>query len=124
MERPMTEQEINAFLDEIVQERIERERLCRDEKAVMRRRREMRGRKNDRLLRIISHGYKPHAGYVDWDFVDGKYTCIGKYIKYPKNSNCQRWMKRETSRKIRNSKYAPQKGNYYRRLFDYWWTMY
>ena len=124
MEKPMTEQEINAFLDEMVQERIEREHLCRDEKAVMRRRREMRGRKNDRLLRIISHGYKPHAGYVDWDFVDGKYTCIGKYIKYPKNSNSQRWMKRETSRKIRNSKYAPQKGNYYRRLFDYWWTLY
>jgi hypothetical protein len=124
MEKPMTEQEINAFLDGIVQERIERELFVRDEKAAARRRRELRCRKNARLLRIISRGYMPHAGYVDWDFVDGKYTCIGKHIKYPKNSNCQRWMKRETSRKIRNCKYAPKKGNYYRRLFDYWWTLY
>ena len=48
----------------------------------------------------------------------------GKYIKYPKNSNCQRWMKRETSRKSRNCQDLPRKGNYYRRLFDYWWTLY
>ena len=48
----------------------------------------------------------------------------GKYIKYPKNSNCQRWIKRETSRRFRNCEELPRKGNYYRRLFDYWWTMY
>ena len=48
----------------------------------------------------------------------------GKYIKYPKNSNCQRWIKRETSRRIRSCRNAPAKGNFYRRLFDYWWTLY
>jgi hypothetical protein len=31
--------------------------------------------------------------------------------------------KREASRKILNSEYAPRKGNYYRQLFDYWWTL-
>ena len=46
------------------------------------------------------------------------------YIKYPKNSNCQRWIKRETSRRIRSCRNAPAKGNFYRRLFDYWWTLY
>ena len=40
----------------------------------------------------------------------------GKYIKYPKNSNCQRWMKRETSRKFPELSGSTQKGNYYRRL--------
>ena len=32
--------------------------------------------------------------------------------------------KRETSRRFRNCKDLPNKGNYYRRLFDYWWTLY
>ena len=81
--------------------------------------------KNDRLLRIINYGgYAPHRGYVDWGFDGRTLLHSGKYIKYPKNSNCQRWIKRETSRKIRNCRSAPVKGNFYRRLFDYWWTLY
>ena len=82
-------------------------------------------RKNDRLLRIINYGwYAPHIGYIDWGF-DGK-TLLhsGKYIKYPRNSAMQNWMKRKTSRRIRCCRDVPAKGNYYRRLFDYWWTMY
>ncbi len=82
-------------------------------------------RKSDRLLRIINYGgYAPHRGYIDWGF-DGKTLLhTGKYIKYPKNSNCQRWIKRETGRRVRSYKDIPPKGNYYRRLFDYWWTLY
>ncbi|WP_417111502.1 hypothetical protein [Hominenteromicrobium sp.] len=82
-------------------------------------------KKSDRLLRIINYGgYAPHRGYIDWGF-DGKTLLhTGKYIKYPKNSNCQRWIKRETSGRVRNCKDIPPKGNFYRRLFDYWWTLY
>ena len=82
-------------------------------------------RKNDRLLRIINFGgYAPHVGYIDWGF-DGK-TLLhsGKYIKYPRNSRLQKWMKRKTSSRIRAYWDMPRKGNFYRRLFDYWWTMY
>lgn len=43
----------------------------------------------------------------------------GKYIKYPKNSRSQSWIKLETSRRIRSCRNAPAKGNFYRRLFDY-----
>ena len=68
--------------------------------------------------------YVPHAGYIDYGFDGDTLLHSGKYIKYPKNSNCQRWMKRETSRKFRNCQDLPRKGNYYRRLFDYWWTLY
>ena len=90
------------------------------QKARRRLRRDTSSRKTDSLLRIINYGgYAPHRGYIDWGF-DGKTLLhTGKYIKYPKNSNCQRWIKRETSRRIRRCRNAPAKGNFYRRLFDY-----
>ena len=36
----------------------------------------------------------------------------------------QSFIKRETSLRIRRCRDVPAKGNYYRRLFDYWWTLY
>ena len=69
-------------------------------------------------------GTNVHAGYIDYGFEGNTLLHSGKYIKYPKNSNCQRWMKQETSRKFRNCQDLPRKGNYYRCLFDYWWTLY
>ena len=81
--------------------------------------------KSDRLLRIINYGgYAPHRGYIDWGFDGRTLLHTGKYIKYPKNSSCQRWIKRETSRRIRRCRNTPVKGNFYRRLFDYWGTLY
>ena len=88
-------------------------------------RRDTRIKKNDDLLKIISYGgYAPRRGYIDWGFDGTTLLRSGKYIKYPKNSNCQRRMKRETSRRTRNCKEASKKGNFYRRLFDYWWALY
>ncbi len=81
--------------------------------------------KSDRLLRIINYGgYAPHRGYVDWGFDGQTLLHSGKYIKYPKNSNRQRWIKRETGRRCRNCRSVREKGNFYRRLLDYWWTLY
>ena len=57
-------------------------------------RRMMNERKYKHLFKIVAHGYRPHAGYVDWSYVDGKWMPTGKYIKYPKNSNCQNWCKK------------------------------
>ncbi len=82
-------------------------------------------RKSDRLLRIINYGgYAPHRGYIDWGYDGSTLLHSGKYIKYAKNSGCQRWMKEKASRRIRNCRDIAAKGNYYRRLFDYWWTLY
>lgn len=81
-------------------------------------------RKDDRLLGIIKKRYIPHAGYVDWGFDGRTLLHSGKYIKYPKNSNAQRWMKRLTSKKARRYSQLARKGNQYRRLFDYWWALY
>jgi len=88
-------------------------------------RRAMKVRKDNRLLEIMNYGgYAPHVGYVDGGFRGPTLLHSGKYIKYPKNSNCQRWMKRLTSKKVRRHSELTGKGNQYRRLFDYWWTLY
>ena len=95
------------------------------EKARYRLRRAIGIEKNDALLRIINYGgYAPHRGYIDWGYNGQTLLHSGKYIKYPKNSKCQNWMKKQTSRRIRSCRDVPVKGNYYRRLFDYWWTLY
>lgn len=86
-------------------------------------RRIMKKSKEKRIMSIVNRYYIPHAGYVDWGWVDNEWVQVGKYVKYPKNSNKQRWMKRYTSRVSRKTD-LPQKGNAYRRCFDYWWTMY
>lgn len=86
-------------------------------------RRNKKQQKNERLLNILSTGYMPHAGYVEYDFIDDIWTRVGNHIKYPRNSNRQKWMKRYTSKIVRKTN-LPIKGNAYRKCFDYWWTMY
>ena len=79
--------------------------------------------KDQRLRNIINnYGYNPRIGFVDWDFVDGVWQEVGKYIKYPRNSNRQKWIKKETSHKLRHIKDIPLH-NKYRRYIDYWWIM-
>lgn len=76
------------------------------------------------LLRIISYsGYKPHIGYIDWARVNGVWQPVGKYIKYPKNSNAQRYWKRHSNKIIRRRNEI-NRGNQYRKCFDYRWTLY
>ena len=121
MGKPMTEIELNEQIESLLTE-PDSQPLSRQ--TGMAYRREMKVRKNDQLRRIVTRSYVPHAGYIDYGFDGDTLLHSGKYIKYLKNSNCQRWIKRETSRRFRNCKELPPKGNYYRRLFDYWWTMY
>lgn len=86
-------------------------------------RRMMKQKKDADLRKIMNYGYAPHIGYIDWGFVDGVWQPIGTHIKYPAASRKQRYMKRLTS-KIARKANLPKKGNGYRKLFDYWWTMY
>lgn len=83
-------------------------------------------KKNDRLMGIVLGQYIPHAGYIDRRFEGRTLLHSGFYIKYPKNSKIQKWLKRTAAKSVR--RYAceelPKKGNGYRRLFDYWWSLY
>ena len=86
-------------------------------------------RANDRRFRIVSSRFDPaRCGAVSGDDVFEGNTLLhsGRYIKHPKNSNCQKSCKRQTSRIWRRCGDVPgtHKGNYYRRLFDFWRTIY
>lgn len=95
------------------------------EKRRRRMRRQVSIQKNDAIMRITHYGgYAPHRGYIDWGFYGKTLLHSGKYIKYPKNSKYQKRGKKATSRKMRDCPITPAKGNYYRRLFDYWWVLY
>lgn len=87
-------------------------------------RRRVKCRKERRLRNIISRGsgYSPHIGYITLDKVDGKWIYVGKYIKHPKNSNAQRFLKRRTNRAARRCD-LPLKGNSYRKCKEYWWDL-
>ena len=119
----MTEPELNERLAALW-ENSEKNPSCRRWTGRQYRRRKGQ-EKSDRLLAIIQTArYGPHRGYVDWDFEGKTLLHTGKYIKYPKNSKCQRWLKRVSSKKVRAYPYLPQKGNGYRKVFDYWWSLY
>jgi hypothetical protein len=119
----MTETELNERLAAIL-EKSEKEPSCR--RRTVRQYCLRKGQeKSDRRLAIIQlSGYAPYRGYVDWDFEGKTLLHTGYYIKYPKNSKCQRWLKRVSIKKVRVYPYLPQKGNGYRKVFDYWWSLY
>lgn len=78
-------------------------------------RRKMKKQKEDRLRNVIErYGYCPHIGYIENDT---------QHIKYPKNSNKKKYLKKQSNRKVRKS-VLPQKGNAYRKSNEYWWIMY
>ena len=120
----MTETELNERIAEIT-ENGDALRKFQSRKERRRNQRKTKNQKNDRRLEIIHYGwYAPHIGIIDNDFEGKSLLHSGYHIKYPKNSNFQGWMKKETNKRIRNTLTLPMKGNHYRRLFDYWWTWY
>ena len=119
----MTETALNERIAELQEN--ESEAAHQRQKARRRLRRGTNIRKTDDLLRIINYGgYAPHRGYINWGFSGRTLLHTGKYIKYPKNSNRQRLCKKASNARVRRYMDLPSKGNSYRRVFDYWWTLY
>ena len=107
-ERHMTETELNTRIVELEEEQIKPAPPSHSWEY-------RRGQSTKRLIRlykIVTSSYVPHAGYVDWSFEGAHPVPSGKYIKYPKNSNCQRWIKRQTSKRVRHYKGIPVKDNH------------
>lgn len=87
-------------------------------------RREMKIKHRKELMQIIRNcGYNPSVGYTDWDWADGVWQPVGTHIKYPKNSNPQKYWKRHSNKILRQRKEI-YRGNQYRKCFDYRWTLY
>jgi hypothetical protein len=83
----------------------------------------MQEKKDIRLRGIIAKCRYPHAGYILYGWVEGVWTPIGDYIRYPKNSNMQKYLKRRSKRRIRRIN-QPLQGNSYRKYMEYWWEFY
>lgn len=84
-------------------------------------RRAMKSRKQARLREIIGvyHG-GPRVGYIAHSWIEGEWQPKGAYIRYPKNSNIQKHLKRQSKRKVRRSE-SFQNGNSYRKCIEYRW---
>lgn len=54
---------------------------------------------------------------------EGDKFILGSCVKYPQNSSTKAFFKRVSNKKVRQSEDVPGKGNGYRRIFDYWWTI-
>ena len=119
----MTETELNEQLAALL-EKSEKEPNCQRRTGRQYRRRKRQEKSNRRLAIVQLSGYAPHRGYMDCDFQGRTLLHTGKYIKYPKNSKCQRWLKRVSGKKVRACPNLPKKGNGYRKVFDYWWSLY
>ena len=87
-------------------------------------RRRVKKKNHDRLLSIITgNRYISQAGYLHYGYVDGEWKPIENHILYPKNSNIQKFLKRQSRRKVRRSDQLFQ-GNSYRKHMEYKWELY
>ena len=119
----MTESELREKIAGLVENESSESHLRSKNRRRLRRVRDIQ--KSDRLLHIINYGnHATHRGYIDCGFDGRMLLHTGKYIKYPKNSNRQRLCKKASNARVRRYMDLPCKGNSYRRVFDYWWTLY
>ena len=82
-------------------------------------RRSMKAKKDRRLLKIVTtYGYLPRVGYIECGWVDGVWKPTGTHIHAPKNSNIQKYLKRQSNRLVRRSEPFPN-GNAYRKCMEY-----
>lgn len=85
-------------------------------------RRKMRRKNIQKYCNRDDHGWKhgPHI-HGHWDN-KGEFV-LDAYVEYPRSSANKVFFKRVSNKKVRHSKYILPKGNGYRKLFDYWWTI-
>ena len=120
----MTEQELNKQIAEILESTKQGTRCNRRSGRQYRRIQSIRH--TDHLLSLIQHSrYAPNMGYIIGDY-EGLKTLhhSGLHIQYMKSSNRQQYLKRKANRRVRKYHGLPKKGNLYRKVFEYWWTLY
>lgn len=86
-------------------------------------RREMSRKKRDERLNAMKYSCRPGIGWTEWGEKDGVWQPIGEYVRLPRGSEKEKFFKRHSNKIVRRSK-GNYSGNQYRRLFDYWWTIY
>lgn len=66
-------------------------KLCEPRKTGRAYRRKMSKQKKEKLMRIMTYGYKSGIGYTDWGWKDGVYQPVGSYIQYPRTQTGRRF---------------------------------
>lgn len=103
------------YLDEM----IEDVDFPKQDKETRRKSRLKKAKKKKFLIKVINeYAYSPCIANVGRDSKGNE-----KYIKPHKNSHRKVFWKKVSSHKWRMCEDSPTKGNYYRRLFDYWWEL-
>ena len=88
----MTESELREKIAGLVENESSEAHLRSKNRRRLRRVRDIQ--KSDGLLHIINYGnHATHRRYIDWGFDGRTLLHTGKYIKYPKNSRSQSWIK-------------------------------
>lgn len=64
-------------------------KLCEPRKTGRAYRRKMRKQKKEKLMRIMTYGYKSGIGYTDWGWKDGVYQPVGTSCEYTVWRNCR-----------------------------------
>lgn len=77
-------------------------------------------KKNRRIKIAIDYSRMSRVGSIECKVIDGVWQPTGTHIKYPKNSNIQKYLKRQSRRKVRRSEPFPN-GNSYRKCMEYHW---
>ena len=91
-------------------------------------RREMKKAKIANLRQSIKH-YNIYTGNTWIKDYDRQNHCDipeeKQYIKYAKNSNMQKYLKKYSNRRLRMTELedVPLKGNYNRKYTEYWWIL-
>lgn len=85
-------------------------------------RREKRQKARKRLLGMAGYMAYPRSVYVIRNFENGRWT-FEKTPKRRKNSKVEGYHKRRSEKAVRRAQNLPPRGNSYRRLYDYWWSI-
>lgn len=110
----MTETELNKRIAEILTERPYVQSTNRW--AIGMRRKRANGKA---LTAVVTRHYCPWIGYV-------KPVCnsdASKILKRPKSSKRKGYLKRSTSKRARREQWLPEKGNHYRKVYEYAWKL-
>ena len=115
----MTETELSMHIAALPKIQVDRQ-----QQRTKRSQRKYQGQqKDDRLLSLVRlPGYFPYRGYLTCDVSTKSLLHTGVYIKYPKSSNRQRHLKRQSAKRVRKNP-LHGKGNQYRKVFDYKWEL-
>ena len=85
-------------------------------------RREITKKKDAELKHYVMRHYHPSAGWCDFKIMEGVPVATG-YLKYPRNSKRQKYMKRLSNKRLRRGDIPNGSKGQYRRALDYWWEL-